>query len=308
MGGAGFIGSHLVDALTGRGHFVRVFDRPNIDTSNLACSLPFIEVVGGDISNEADIKTALSGIDTLIHLVSTTLPKGSNDNPIYDAETNIVGSLKLITLAKELGVQKIVFASSGGTVYGDPIIQPIPETHPTNPICSYGISKLAIEKYLHLFHHLHGLDYVVLRIANPFGERQNPFSGQGAVTTFLWRALTGEPITIWGDGTVARDYFHISDLISAFICTIEGTPPSHIYNIGGGKAHSLKSVLEVIAEITEKPLNLVFAPTRKLDVPVNCLDISRARDELAWAPKLSLEEGVAKTWAWIKNSNRGTRT
>ena len=305
LGGAGFIGSHLVDALVQRGHQVRVFDRPNVDICNLTQSLPFIELIAGDMSNEADLNNALKGINILVHLVSTTLPKTSNDNPVYDAETNIIGSLKLLALARNQGIRKVIFASSGGTVYGEPIIQPIPETHPTNPICSYGISKLAVEKYLHLFHYLYGMDYVVLRIANPYGERQNPLSGQGAVSTFLWKALVDEPISIWGDGTVARDYFHVSDLIAALICASEGRHPSHIYNIGSGQAYTLNRVLEIIRQITGKSLNVIFYPTRKLDVPINYLDISRAKAELLWKPTLTLEEGIAKTWEQMNTNSQG---
>ena len=304
LGGAGFIGSHIVDALLLRGHKVRVFDRPRIDTKNLSDSLAKIEFISGDFTNENDIAKALEGIDTVVHLVSTTIPGTSNDNPVYDVETNIAGTVRLLMLAKDAGVKKIVFASSGGTVYGDPLHLPIPETHPNNPICSYGITKLAIEKYLHLFHHLYGLDYSILRIANPYGERQNPNGGLGAVTVFLWKVLHGEPITIWGNGEVARDYFHISDLVAAFVKVIDETPPSRIYNIGGGRAYSLNEILRTIQAVTRKTALVNYTPARKLDVPVNYLDITRARNELAWAPTVTLEQGVAKTLSALQGLRR----
>jgi UDP-glucose 4-epimerase len=302
LGGAGFMGSHLVDALVERGHNVRVFDRPNVDTRNLTYSLKDIDLYSGDITNEVDLAGAIRGMGTLVHLVSTTIPQSSNDNPIYDAETNIVGSLKLLTLALEFGIKKVIFASSGGTVYGIPNMLPIPETHATNPICAYGIAKLTIEKYLNLFNHLYGLEYAVLRIANPFGERQNPLTGQGAVSTFLWKTLVGEPITIWGDGSVARDYLHISDLIPAFVRVTEAETPSRTYNLGSGKAFTLNEIISAIAAITGTAPAVQFTPARKLDVPVNYLDISQARKELGWAPKLTLEQGMAKTWAWLNES------
>jgi UDP-glucose 4-epimerase len=302
LGGAGFMGSHLVDALVERGHNVRVFDRPNVDTRNLTYSLKDIDLYSGDITNEVDLAGAIRGMETLVHLVSTTIPQSSNDNPIYDAETNIVGSLKLLTLALELGIKKVIFASSGGTVYGIPNMLPIPETHATNPICAYGIAKLTIEKYLNLFNHLYGLEYAVLRIANPFGERQNPLTGQGAVSTFLWKTLVGEPITIWGDGSVARDYLHISDVIPAFVRVTEAETPSRTYNLGSGKAFTLNEIISAIAAITGTVPAVQFTPARRLDVPVNYLDISQARKELGWAPKLTLEQGMAKTWAWLNES------
>jgi UDP-glucose 4-epimerase len=304
LGGVGFIGSHIVDSLLQRGHAVRVFDRPRIDTKNLSNSLSHLELHSGEFFNEDDVAKALVGIDTIVHLISTTTPASSNDNPVYDAETNIAGTVRLLALAKGAGVKKIVFASSGGTVYGDPLQLPIPETHPNNPICSYGITKLTIEKYLHLFHHLHGLDYSILRIANPYGERQNPSGGLGAVTVFLWKMLHGEPITIWGNGEVARDYFYISDLVAAFIKVIEETAPSRIYNIGGGRAYSLNEIIDAIQVVTGKTALVNYTPARKLDVPVNYLDITRARNELAWTPTITLEQGIAKTHAWLEGLQR----
>lgn len=304
LGGAGFIGSHVVDALLQRGHKVRVFDRPNVDASNLAGSLPHVEFHSGEFFNEDDVAKALVGIDTVVHLISTTTPASSNDNPVYDAETNIAGTVRLLSLAKEAGVKKIVFASSGGTVYGEPMQLPISETHPNNPICSYGITKLTIEKYLHLFHHLHGLDYSILRIANPYGERQNPGGGLGAVTVFLWKVLHGEPITIWGNGDVARDYFYISDLVAAFVRVINDTPPSKIYNIGGGRAYSLNEIVATIQAVTGKAARVKYTPARRLDVPVNYLDITRARNELAWAPTVTLGQGLAKTLSALEGLRR----
>lgn len=304
LGGAGFIGSHIVDALLARDHNVRVFDRPEMEIKSPCTGKSYAEYVSGDFINETDISKALDGIDTVVHLVSTTIPASSNEAPAYDVETNIAGTIRLLTLAKDAGVKKIVFASSGGTVYGEPLYLPIPETHPNDPICSYGISKLAIEKYLHLFHHLHGLDYTVLRIANPYGERQNPCGGQGAIAVFLWKVLHGEPITIWGNGEVARDYFHISDLSSAFVKVIESTPPSKIYNIGSGQAYSLKEILATIQSVTGKTASINYTQARKLDVIANYLDISRAQDELSWTPKVTLEQGLVKTLTWLQALER----
>lgn len=301
LGGGGFIGSHVVDALVEQGHGVRVFERQNVNIRNIAHVLSHIELMHGDFLNEDDLCRAVAGMDVIVHLVSTTLPKSSNDDAAYDIETNVIGTIRLLNLVKQTGVRKIIFASSGGTVYGVPQFQPIAETHPTAPICSHGIAKLTIEKYLHLYHHLYGLDYTVLRFANPYGDRQDPMSGQGAVTAFLWQILKEEPISIWGDGTVARDYFYISDLVSAVVAAIEREAPSKIYNIAGGVSHTLNELINIMQAITGRMPIIQYLPARKLDVPINVLDISRAQKELLWQPQIPLEEGLARTWDWLQH-------
>jgi len=301
LGGAGFIGSHLTDAMLKQGHHVRVFDRLNVNTSNLTDALSRIELIRGDFLNESDISSALQGVDLVVHLISTTLPKTSNDNPIYDVASNVVGTLKLLNLSCQRNVRKIIFLSSGGTVYGPSVKCPISETHATDPICSYGITKLTIEKYLHLYHHLYNLDYVVLRAANAFGERQNPSSGQGAITAFLWKILKEEPIHIWGDGTVIRDYFYISDLVSAILAAIERDSPSRIYNIGSGVPHTLNELLSIMQAVTGRTPIIQYSPARNVDVPINYLDVARAREEFSWQPLASLEEGIARTWTWLQH-------
>ena len=152
----------------------------------------------GDFTSDSDVASAVIGCDVCFHLISTTLPKSSNLDPVFDIETNLMGTVRLLNQVVKSGVGKVIFLSSGGTVYGPPQEIPIVETHPTNPICSYGITKLAIEKYLELFYQLHGVDYTVLRLSNPFGERQRIESSQGAVAVFLGKALRGEKIEIWG--------------------------------------------------------------------------------------------------------------
>ncbi|WP_028323419.1 NAD-dependent epimerase/dehydratase family protein [Desulfatirhabdium butyrativorans] len=300
LGGAGFIGSHIVDALVDRGHRVRVFDLPNVNRSNLQHSLNAIEFFEGDFGNVQDTARALEGVNVLIHLICTTLPGPSNENPIYDVESNVIGTLNLLNEALKHGVQKIVFASSGGTVYGIPKELPIAETHPTDPICSYGITKLMIEKYLYLYHRIHGLNCTVLRFANPYGERQRITGVQGAIAVFLGKVLHDQPISIWGDGTVARDYFYIGDLVEAVCRVVEGDCPSLVYNIGSGTALSLNDMLEWIRRVTGKNPVVHYEPQRALDVPINCLDIGRAGRELGWFPQVSLEEGLERTWAWLK--------
>jgi UDP-glucose 4-epimerase len=308
LGGAGFMGSHLVDALLARGHFVRILDRPNVSFHNLHQNLSAIEVVEGDFINPQVLTPAMADMDVVIHLISTTLPVSSNLNPVYDVESNVIGSLNLLKEAVRLGVRKVIFASSGGTVYGIPECLPIPETHPTNPICSYGISKLTIEKFLFLYHHLHGLNYTILRFGNPYGPRQRSDSPQGVVGVFMGKILKGETITIWGDGSIARDYFHISDLVSAMIRVTEEKTESKVYNIAGGRAWSLNEIIHLLGEITGMDVKVAYSAQRKMDVPVNCLAIDRARRELNWQPEIAIEEGLLKTWQWFqKLQPRGSR-
>ncbi len=301
LGGAGFLGSHITDALVARRHEVRVFDLPKVSTQNLSQCLNLIELLGGDFNNAIDLSRALENVDVIVHLIGTTLPEPSNDNPAYDVDTNVIATLKLLDLAAKNGVKKIIFASSGGTVYGIPQSLPISESHPTNPICSYGITKLTIEKYLALYRRLHDLDYAILRLGNPFGERQRTANVQGAVAVFLGKVYQNKPITVWGDGSAARDFFYISDLVDAFMRVIETDTKTNIFNIASGQAHSINEILSILREVTGRHITVTYTQGRKFDVPANCLDISRAKQELGWKPQVSLREGIGRTWDWLNS-------
>ena len=301
FGGRGFIGSHLIDALLARGHYVRCFDRPNVaPLAEAHLSNPNFELYEGDFVSETDVREALVGCEVCFHLVSTTLPKSSNMDPVFDVESNVLGTVRLLTHAVQSGLKKVIFVSSGGTVYGVPTQLPIPETHPTNPICSYGITKLAIEKYLGLFHQLHGLDYTVLRISNPFGERQRTHASQGAVAVFLGKVLRGEPVEIWGDGSIVRDYIHISDVVDALMISLEQNSGEHVFNIGGGCGRNLNEILDAIERVTGRIANRQYMPGRAFDVPVSVLSIARAKMSLGWSPKVDFHQGLEMFAAWMK--------
>jgi len=304
LGGHGFIGSHLVERLAKSGYKIRVFDRP---LPKKGCEPEVvkendIEFYSGDFTNESDLEEALKGVNYVFHLISTTTPKISNENPVYDIETNVIGTIKLLDIAKGIKDLKLIFVSSGGTVYGEPEMTPILEDHPTNPICSYGISKLAIEKYLYLYGHLYGLDYVVLRVSNPYGEKQNPESAQGAIPVFMLRVLQNKPIHIWGDGNVARDFIYISDVVDALVSAMQANGSNKMFNIGSGVPTSLNELVKVIKNVSGVTTIVEYSPERKLDVPVNCLDISRAVALLGWSPKVSMQDGLKKTWGWLQNN------
>lgn len=302
LGGRGFIGSHLISALLSHGFRVRCFDRPHVVALGRdLLDAPGFELIEGDLANEAEVAEAIEGCDVCYHLVSTTLPKSSNADPVYDIESNVVATVKLLKHAVKYGVRKIVFTSSGGTVYGNPVSSPIQESHPTNPVCSYGISKLAIEKYLDLFKQLHGLDYTVLRIANPFGERQRTHSSQGAVAVFLGKILRGEPIEIWGDGSIVRDYIDISDVVDALLLAMEQTSDQHVFNIGSGRGHSLNELIRAIEKVTGRTADCRYSPSRAFDIPSNVLCNKLANQCLGWSPKVRFEEGLEKFAEWLLN-------
>jgi UDP-glucose 4-epimerase len=299
LGGGGFLGSHLCEALLTQGHDVRILDRPN-----LARFKPFqchstVEWIDGDFVNLKDVDNAVSGCDIIYHLVSTTLPRSSNENPVYDVETNVIGTLHLLESVRKHKTKKIIFVSSGGTVYGIPKEIPIKETHPTEPICSYGIAKLAIEKYMSLFHLLHGIEYCVLRLSNPFGERQRVSAAQGAIAVFLNKALRNEEIEIWGDGSVIRDYFYVSDAVSALLQALSYEGESRIFNIGSGVGRSLNELLDAIDALIGTPVKRVYKPSRAFDVPANILDISKAKKQLNWKPQMQFSEGLSRTAQWL---------
>jgi UDP-glucose 4-epimerase len=286
---------------------VRVFERPRLkiegtegeETRDTMVSA--LEWIEGDFTNPADIQHAVAGCDVIFHLICTTLPKSSNDNPIYDIESNVISTVRLLDAAKENKVKKVVFISSGGTVYGIPRNIPIPETHPADPVCSYGIAKLAIEKYLGLYHYLYGIDYCILRVANPFGEGQRVVSSQGAVAVFLYRALKNELIEVWGDGSVVRDYVYIGDVVDAFLKAMDHTGSPRTFNIGSGRGYSLNELLEIIESLIGHPVPRIYKEARTLDVPVNVLDISSAGKFLNWQPRTSFRDGLMRTLGSMRN-------
>lgn len=298
LGGNGFIGSHLVDKLLLEGHSVRVFDK---NEEHYRKALPGVHYHLSEFGNRGLLSEALEGIDVVFHLISTTLPKTSNDDPVFDIQSNVIESLFLFEQCVEKKIKKIIFISSGGTVYGIPQSVPVLEENQTNPICSYGISKLTIEKYLKLFKQLHNLDFVIIRPSNPFGSRQNPFGIQGVIPVFLGKILRNETIQIWGSGEVVRDFIYVEDLVDALYRAINYNKTSHIFNIGSGRGHSLNNLLTIMRNVTGRDFSVTYTSSRTYDVPEIYLDISKATKELNWEPRTSLEQGIKYTWDFVSN-------
>jgi len=299
LGGCGFIGSHIAEGLVESRYKVRIFDKINVDTQNINHIINDIELFEGDFTNEVDVAEAVKGMDYIFHFIGTTLPKTSTDNPVYDVESNVVGTLKLLDAASKEKTKKIIFSSSGGTVYGVPQSIPISENHPTNPTCSYGISKLMIEKYLELYHITRGLDYLCFRISNPYGEKQNSLSIQGAVAVFLGLVKEGKPINIWGTGDITRDYIYIKDIVPILIKALPAKNRWRIFNLGSGKGTTLNELVEIIKEVTQRDIEVTYSQGRPIDVQVNVLDISRVRKEFGFTPKTSIRDGIRNTWEWL---------
>jgi UDP-glucose 4-epimerase len=298
LGGSGFIGSHLSEALLADGNEVTVFDR---GASPYLANLKEagVRLFAGNFLNPNDLSRAMSGCDVIYHLISATVPQTSNDDPIYDVEANIIGTLRLLDEARKAQVKKIVFVSSGGTVYGIPREIPIKENHPTEPTSSYGISKLAIEKYLHLYWTLHGLDYCILRVSNAYGKRLPTTGPQGVIGAFLNKALRQDEIIIWGDGSIIRDYIYVDDIVNALVKAATQTGEHKLFNIGAGQGHSLNNIISIIEQIIQHPLQKEYTQDRVFDIPVNILDISRAKTCLNWQPMTGLLEGISHTFEWM---------
>ena len=300
LGGNGFIGSHVVDALLHAGHKVRVFDRSE---DRYRGRLKGVEYMQGSFQDNFLIAEALTDIDVVFHGISTTVPATSNLDPAGDVYSNLIATLKLLKSMLDKGMQRIVYLSSGGTVYGRPTMDPIPESHPLNPVCSYGIVKVAIENYLYMFQELQGLKPIVLRASNPYGERQGHQGVQGVIGTFLYKAHSNERIEIWGDGSVVRDFIYVGDLGQMCLKAIENEVCG-VFNVGSGIGHSINEVLAYVQAVSNRPLQIDYKPARGFDVARVVLDISRATSTFNWIPQLSLQDGISKTWAWLSESSK----
>ena len=300
FGGGGFIGSAIADRLLLDGHELRIFERPRVTPYRKFAESERVEWIAGDLSSTHDVSDAIRGVDVVLHLVSTTLPKNSNDDPIYDVQSNLVATLQMLNAMVAHNVRKIVFISSGGTVYGNPIYLPVDEKHPTDPLVSYGITKLAIEKYLQMYSHLHGIRAITLRVANPYGERQRIETAQGAVGVFLHHAIKGLPIEIWGDGSVTRDYIHVSDVAEAFVRAVKYSGAKSCFNISSGVGTSLNELIGMLEDVLGKSIEIRYLPSRPFDVPVSVLNNDLARNELEWVPSISMLSGIARVAGWMK--------
>lgn len=296
IGGCGFIGSHVVDKVRAEGVTVRVLDRR---AEMFRTPLPGVEYVMGDLSDTAQIYETMSGVDAVIHLASTTVPSTSNLDPVGDINGNLIATVRLLEVMRSAGVRKMVYLSSGGTVYGVPQTDPMREDHPLNPISSYGIVKGAIENYLFMEHKLHGLQYVALRASNPYGPRQGHTGIQGLIGTHLWRLARKEQIEVWGDGSIVRDFIHVQDMADlcyrALVSDVTG-----VFNAGSGEGASVAEVVKKICDVVGGDVKPIYKDKRNFDVPRVVLDVTRAKEAFGWQKTIDLEQGIKDTWAWVQ--------
>jgi UDP-glucose 4-epimerase len=294
VGANGFLGSHVVDKLINDGNFVRAFDRFEENESKYLESEK-IERFQGDFLNLEDISAALNDIDFVFHFISTTTPISSEDDPLFEIDTNIRHSVELFQKCVEKKIKKVIFASSGGSVYGNSSLDRIDENVVPNPISPYAIGKLTVEKYLEYFKERSDLHSVVYRISNPYGPRQSLKARQGVIPIFLNRAIRNEPITIHGDGSMVRDYMYVSDVADMVAGSFENAT-QNLYNIGSGVGVSVSELVETILSTTDKELRTIHLPAPRTFVRKNVLDTSRFQKEFGISPIISLQDGIKSTW------------
>lgn len=297
LGGNGFIGSHLVDDLLRTGHSVRVLDR---FPEKFRTPLHNVDYRTGNFGDAFAVAEALQGIDIVYHLVSTTVPGTSNLNPIADINDNLVATIVLLDQMVKMGIKRIVYLSSGGTVYGKPQKVPIPEEHPLDPICSYGVVKVAIEKYLNMYQELYGLRPLIIRPSNPFGPRQGHGGVQGVIATFIAKVFHDQPITVWGDGSVVRDYMYVTDLVR--LCVLAGEETNTgVFNAGSGAGVSISKIIDLLKDVTGKQPVVLFEPGRAFDVKEMVLDINNTKKIIGWHPVVDFYDGLMKHWNWYSS-------
>lgn len=302
-GGAGFIGSHVVGLFLEKGYEVAILD--DLSTGRESNIDPRAKFYKMDIrSPEVREVFEAERPDYISHHAAQMDVRRSVAQPLFDADVNILGSINLIERAKEFGVKRFVYISTGGAVYGEPEYVPCDEAHPINPICQYGASKHTVEHYLFMYHVNYGLNYTVLRYPNVYGPRQDPHGEAGVVAIFTGKMLAGEPVTINGDGEQTRDFVYVGDCAYAnyLAATVEHQPG--IFNIGWGRPTSVNDIFNTLAKVTGYPHAASFGPAKVGETRHIYLDAAKAKKELGWSPTLSLEEGLEKTVAYFKEAER----
>lgn len=288
LGGNGFIGSHFVGHAVRAGHRVTVIDW--LAEPRHSHGMPFEFRVMGTAELAAD-HALLRTADVIVHCAYSTIPATANADPGRDITDNLLPLVALLEAMDAVDLPRIVYLSSGGAVYGRPQTVPIPEEHPLDPISAYGVTKVASEKYLGMYAANRGLRSTIIRPANPYGVNQGKVGLLGAVTTFLNLLAAGDTATIWGDGSVVRDFVHIDDVSRLLLAAVEQDRPG-VYNCGSGAGCSLAVLIETIAEVTGQRLSVRYESARGFDPPEIVLDITAARNAFAWEPRVSLANGV----------------
>ena len=301
LGASGFIGQNLCQSLLEHGCRVIAFSRSESNQS----FVDKCDWITGDFREINKFSSMFDGVDYVFHLISTMNPANSNKDLERDVTENLIGTLRLMELCKTKMIKRLIILSSGGTVYGPNVSIPTHESEPCNPNCSYGIVKLAIEKYATLYRRMSWIDSIVLRVSNPYGPYQIS-KDQGFIATAIEKALRNEVIKVWGDGSVVRDYIYVSDVVSAILAAVKLNNPQapHIYNIGSGYGRSIDQVLDSINKIHKlNSLKVVKEDGRLVDIPISILDINCAKSFLNWSPSIPWQKGLELTYQWIERNH-----
>lgn len=304
LGAGGFIGTNLtLKLIQNKKDYITLVDKSKKYFAPIEkLNFTNVKTIESSLDESIDFDFLLKDQEVVYHLVSTTVPTTSNQHISQELIANVIFSSNLFEACVRCGVKKIVFISSGGTVYGKEGKCPLDETTQTNPISSYGVQKVTIEKLLYLYHYMYGLDYKVIRLANPYGPFQRPNGIQGAVTTFTYKALKGEDIIVYGDGSVVRDFIYIDDAIRAIEKIVDGETDYRIFNLGCGYGTSINQLLERIKETLNIKMSVIYKSGRPVDVPVNYLDITRYEKCFGALNPVTLNEGILKTAIFLKNN------
>ena len=302
LGGNGFIGKNLTDELINDFNIISFGLKKNSDGNSK------IKSYYGDFTSIKDLEIIFkeNKIDLVFHLISTTVPSNSNDDVVYDINSNLISTINLLELMRKYTVPKIIYISSGGTIYGkiDSDVKNVSENHKTNPISSYGIVKLSIEKYLHLYKHLYNIDFLILRLSNPYGGHHISAT-QGLINIILRKILQKEAVTVWGDGTVVRDYIYIKDCVKIIRKLLDINAYNKVVNVGSGIGYSINEILELIEKNIGK-FTIIRNKNRNFDVPKIVLNIDMLRSLIDF--KLTdIDQGIISTYKWQKNNQNNSK-
>lgn len=299
-GGNGFIGSNLILSLLKKEHFdIAVIDHKQFNNEK-------IKTFVGNFYDKEFISEIINKDDILIHLACTTVTHTAENNRQKDIEDNIVGTINLLDVCIEKKIKKIIFASSGGTVYGKITgDQPSKETDCIRPVSAYGIMKATIENYIRLYNKLYNLPYVIMRISNPYPRLRFAKSKSGAVDIFLDAFMSGKEINVFGNGKSERDYIFIDDLVKVMVLVTEEKVLNETFNAGSGESTSIESLLKIIESATGKKTKINYIKSKNFEVEKVSLDISKAKKELGWQPEYTIEKGVMKAFSQLMEQKNG---
>ena len=299
LGGNGFIGSYVVDELIANNCRVMTYG------SGVCRNPELVEHVTADFLDSVTLGSALQSKDVVVHSISSTVPATAAKEPCWDIESNLIGTIKLVQEMAKQQVSRLVYLSSGGTVYGNPDTNPVNETDRLNPLSTYGATKVAIEHHISILCKQNDIELVIIRPSNPYGVRQGIKGGQGLISTGLKAVIQNQPFTIFGDGSTIRDYLYVSDLAS-LIASAATHKPTGIYNAGYGSGQTVNDVLAAIEDVTMTNIKRVYSPIRQFDVSEIVLNASKAKLDFKWQCNVKLKDGILRQYNWLRENINGS--